>query len=69
MLRLFLIAVSIVILSSSSLLAQPEIKAIFTETAPVIDGSVYEDIWSRASLINELYQREPKPGDPVSENT
>jgi hypothetical protein len=51
------------------LIAQPEIKAVFTETPPVIDGSVNDDVWINASLINELFQREPKSGDPVSEKT
>lgn len=51
------------------LYSQSEIKAVFTETPPVIDGSVDEDVWRNASMINELFQREPKAGDPVSEKT
>jgi len=69
MLRSSLILLIIIFFSSVSLFAQPEIKAIFTEMPPVIDGSVNEDIWKKASLINDLYQREPNPGDPVSEKT
>jgi hypothetical protein len=70
MLRFYLVSVSLILFSSfSSLLAQPEIKAVFIENPPVIDGSVNDDVWLKASLINELYQREPKPGDPASEKT
>ena len=43
------------------LFAQPEIKAVFTETPPVIDGSVNDEVWQKASVINELFQREPNP--------
>jgi hypothetical protein len=65
---LFLVAfLSITLISK--LHSQPEIKAVFTETAPVIDGSVNEDVWRNASLINELYQREPVSGDPATEKT
>jgi hypothetical protein len=69
MLRFSLSIFSIVFLSSIPLLAQPEIKAIFTDTPPNIDGSVTEDVWSKASKINELFQREPTPGDPASEKS
>ena len=70
LLRLSLIVIILsLFISSISLVAQPEIKAVFTETPPVIDGSVNDDVWSNASLINELFQREPKSGDPVSEKT
>jgi hypothetical protein len=50
-------------------LSQPQIKANFTETPPVIDGYVNDEVWARASIINELYQREPRIGEPVSEKT
>ena len=69
MLRFSLTAISIVLFCPISLLAQPEIKAVFTDTPPIIDGSVSEDVWSKASMINELYQREPNPGDPASEKS
>jgi hypothetical protein len=69
MLRCCLITLFIVLNSSITLLAQPEIKVVYTGTPPIIDGSVIENVWSNASLINELYQREPKIGDPVSEKT
>ena len=51
------------------LYSQPEIKAVFTETAPVIDGSLKDEVWNKASLINELFQREPKNGEPATEKS
>ena len=69
MIRFFIIKISVFFLSHSSLLAQPEIKAIFTKTPPIIDGSVSEEVWDEAAMINELYQREPNNGDPASEKT
>lgn len=49
--------------------AQPEIRVILTDTPPVIDGKVTEKQWELAASINELYQREPHTGEPVSEKT
>jgi hypothetical protein len=50
-------------------LAQPQINAIFTEKPPTIDGEINDEVWKKASVINELFQREPKQGEPVSEKT
>ena len=69
MLRHSIIIFSSILLSSVTVLAQPEIKAVFTDTPPTIDGLVNENVWQKASIINELYQREPNPGAPVSERT
>jgi len=49
--------------------SQSEIKAVLTDTIPVIDGRVNETVWTRAARVNTLYQREPKTGAPASENT
>jgi hypothetical protein len=49
--------------------SQPVIKAAFTSVQPVIDGRVDEEIWDNAAIINELFQREPKTGEPVSEKS
>ncbi len=65
----FLTIFSLLITVTVSLNAQSEIKAVFTEKPPVIDGSVNDEVWKKASMINELYQREPRPGEPVSEKT
>jgi len=64
-----MISISIFLIGSINLYAQPEIKAFLTSTPPVIDGLLNEDIWKDAAVINELFQREPNPGKPVSEKT
>ena len=69
MTRFLLTASFITILTITNLFAQPEIKAVFTSTPPVIDGLVNDDAWKNAAMINELFQREPNPGTPVSEKT
>jgi hypothetical protein len=69
MFRISLLIPFILLLNTSNLLSQSEIKAVFTESAPQIDGFVNDEVWSNASLINQLYQREPRTGDPVSMKT
>lgn len=69
MIRFLLVNICLSLASITTLFSQPEIKAVFTSTPPVIDGSVNDDVWKNAAVINELYQREPKPGEPVSEKT
>lgn len=69
MLRYIILPVYILIINSLCVAAQPEIKAVYTSTAPTIDGSVNEDVWKNAAVINELFQREPRVGEPVSEKT
>jgi hypothetical protein len=49
--------------------AQPSIKAIPTLKSPVIDGRLTDEAWKSAAKIDELYQREPNRGEPVSEKT
>src|SRR3990172_12301193 len=51
------------------LFSQPEIKSVFTDVPPVMDGWVNEEIWTKAALVNEFYQREPRIGEPGSEET
>ena len=69
MLRFSLIVFAIILINSNSIVAQPEIKAFYTDTPPVIDGSINEDVWKNSAMINDLYQREPHSGEPVSEKT
>lgn len=69
MLRFVLFSIPFFLIGSFNLFAQPEIRAVFTATAPTIDGSLNDDVWKAASIINELFQREPNPGEPVSEKT
>ena len=49
--------------------SQHEIKAVFTDIPPDIDGFVNESIWSEAAVINEFYQQLPKNGEPATEKT
>lgn len=69
MTRILFLVVCLSIATVSELFSQPEIKAVFTSTPPVINGSVDDDVWKKASVINELFQREPRTGEPVSEKT
>ena len=69
MVRILVFIACLSIILITELYSQSEIKAVFTETPPIIDGSIDEDVWNNASVINELYQREPNAGDPVSEKT
>jgi len=61
---LFLLSVNIL-----RIFSQTEIKAVFTGSPPKIDGWVNEEIWNQAARVNELYQRDPNLGEPVSEKT
>ena len=56
-------------LLSFDLLSQPSVKAVFTDVAPHLDGFVNEDVWISATSVSDFYQREPVPGDPVSQPT
>jgi len=49
--------------------AQPSIPAMHVEKAPVIDGRLNDEAWSSAAKIDQLVQREPNSGQPVSEKT
>ncbi len=69
MIRRFLFFSILSILSACELYSQPSVRAVLTGTAPLIDGSVSEDVWNQAEVINEMFQREPTEGAPVSEKT
>jgi len=49
--------------------AQPSIKAVYVSKPPTIDGRLNDEAWTSAAKVDELYQREPNPGQPVSEKT
>jgi len=53
----------------AAIYAQPSTQAIFTEYAPVIDGSLNDSQWTKASVVSDFYQREPAVGMPASEPT
>ena len=62
MIRNFLAFFLTTLLPVSALLAQPEIKAVFIQNPPEIDGKLDDAVWKDASMINDLYQREPIQG-------
>jgi len=67
--RYFFLFVISFLLTFPNLIAQPTIKAVFTERQPEIDGFVNDDVWQNAARIDELFQREPRSGEPVTEKT
>jgi len=46
-----------------------EVPAVFTNSAPRIDGILDDAAWENASVITNLVQRLPNTGEPVSEPT
>lgn len=50
-------------------IAQPSIKGIYVSKAPSIDGRLNDEAWINAAKVDELFQREPNMGQPVSEKT
>jgi hypothetical protein len=69
MIRTFFLIVIISLYNIYLLAGQSEINAVFTSVPPVIDGTVNDDVWKKATVIDQLYQREPRSGDPASERT
>lgn len=49
--------------------AQPVIQAVKIDTPPHIDGNVMEELWDKAYVVSDFYQREPNLGAPVSQKT
>jgi hypothetical protein len=69
MFRSTLVILLILFVNTFNLYSQSGIKAVFTKSAPQIDGFVNDEVWVNAAVINQLYQREPKTGEPASRNT
>lgn len=65
--QLLLISLSSVFLITNTFSQQ--IKIVYTEKPPVINGFVDDDAWNSAAVVNQLYQREPRTGEPVTEKT
>jgi hypothetical protein len=57
------------IFSIQTVLAQPVIQAVKIENPPHIDGNVIEEVWDKAFVVSDFYQREPNLGAPVSQKT
>jgi hypothetical protein len=60
---------SFLLLFPASLFAQSEIHITRTNEAPVIDGVLSDEAWSRVEPVTDFIQREPRTGHPVSERT
>ena len=69
MLKANLFSAVLIFFNTAFIFSQPSIKAVYSETPPHFDGKLNDEVWNRAALINELYQREPKTGEIVSEKT
>ena len=54
---------------SSAAFAQSSINAVKVSKAPIIDGRLNDEAWTSAVKIDQLVQREPNSGQPVSEQT
>jgi hypothetical protein len=66
--RLFLLA-AITIVFARSASAEDVVKAVYVNPAPKIDGRLDDKAWKEAASVTRFYQREPKLGAPVSEET
>ena len=53
----------------SSSFASNEVKAVFTDKAPRIDGRLDEKLWDNAAKVTELIQRLPREGQPATDDT
>lgn len=69
MLKANLFSAVLIFFNTAFIFSQPSIKAVYSETPPHFDGKLNDEVWNHAALINELYQREPKTGEIVSEKT
>jgi hypothetical protein len=59
----------VVFFSLGKVFSASEVPAVYTDTAPRIDGRLDEAIWQNATVITDLVQRLPNTGEPVSEST
>jgi len=62
-------AMSVSLMAVNQIIAQPAAKAIRVTTPPTIDGHINEAVWEQAFKIDQFVQREPNPGQAVSEKT
>ena len=53
----------------ANIFSQSRIKITFTDKPPVINGFVDDESWNSAAIVDELFQREPRTGEPVTEKT
>jgi len=62
-------AMSVSLMAVNQIIAQSAAKAIRVTTPPTIDGHINEAVWEQAFKIDQFVQREPNPGQAVSEKT
>ncbi len=67
--KLNLLTLALICVLPQFSIAQSTIKAVKIDSPPSIDGAVNDEVWNRAFMVNEFYQREPNEGEPVSERT
>ena len=60
---------SVSLMAVNQIIAQPAAKAIRVTTPPTIDGHINEAVWEQSTKIDQFVQREPNPGQAVSEKT
>ncbi|MDP2338910.1 MAG: carbohydrate binding family 9 domain-containing protein [Bacteroidota bacterium] len=62
-------AIIILLLSGKLSYSQLSARAVRVTTPPSIDGHINDAAWDQAFKIDQFYQREPNPGEAVSEKT
>ena len=67
--RILIILTLLVLISNNQIFSQPDIKAVYTEIPPVIDGYINDEVWKTTPVINELFQREPNTGEAASKKS
>ncbi|MGE5426722.1 MAG: DUF5916 domain-containing protein, partial [Methylococcaceae bacterium] len=65
----FIVAAVMFILCVQQINAQTAAQAVRVSTPPSIDGQINELVWEQATHIDQFVQREPNPGEAVSEKT
>jgi hypothetical protein len=68
-LRLEILPLSLLLFMQGALLAESALRATMVEQGPKIDGDTSDAVWEQAAKIEQFYQREPFPGQEVSERT
>lgn len=54
---------------STQIFASSELKVVYTDSPPKIDGLIDDKAWENAPAITDFIQRQPNTGDPGSEPT
>ncbi len=68
-LRPVIAAIAALVLHIPFAQAAPSVRAMYTETAPTIDGSLEDPAWASAEPVTEFAQYRPTYGNPTTEDT